>query len=65
MLIDWCDIFYGIWGCLFYIVDINECLSNFCCYNGICIDYVNSFICLCLVGFGGFMCDEGNWEKKM
>lgn len=40
---------------LFLFIDVDECVSLLCIY-GNCIDDVNSFYCLCDVGFSGIIC---------
>lgn len=34
-------------------MDINECVLNFCGVGGICINFVNVFFCVCVVGYYG------------
>ena len=38
------------------LLDIDECASNPCQNNGVCIDGVNSFECQCAAGFSGDLC---------
>lgn len=44
---------------VFLVVEIDECVYNFCQNNGICIDLFNDFYCNCLVGFNGLNCEIG------
>ena len=51
------------------LVDINECASNPCKNNGVCIDGINAFTCNCKDGYIGLECETGeihsfsNWNK--
>jgi len=38
-------------------VDINECESNPCQYNGTCRDAVNGYRCECIAGITGSNCE--------
>lgn len=38
-------------------VDINECESNPCQYNGTCVDLVNGYRCECIPGLTGDNCE--------
>ena len=40
--------------------DINDCLSNPCKNDGVCVDGVNSFSCNCAHGFVGDDCSTSN-----
>lgn len=40
----------------FSILEINECLSNPCGFNGQCSNEVNGFSCECNEGFSGDLC---------
>ena len=37
-------------------LDINECSSNPCQNNGVCVDGVNQFTCSCAAGYAGTLC---------
>uniref|UniRef100_A0A674DQP0 EGF-like domain-containing protein n=1 Tax=Salmo trutta TaxID=8032 RepID=A0A674DQP0_SALTR len=39
----------------FYLTDIDDCQSNPCQNGGTCIDEINSFVCLCLPSYGGWL----------
>ncbi len=41
----------------FDIVDIDECMSAPCHYNGTCIDKVNSYTCRCSTSYIGSYCE--------
>ena len=38
-------------------VNIDECISNPCQNGGECVDQVDNFKCICLVGFSGHLCE--------
>lgn len=38
------------------MVNIDDCVNNFCYYNVICLDFVNSYNCICLIGYTGKDC---------
>ena len=40
-------------------VDVNECASNPCKNNGVCVNRVNRFDCACKAGFTGSTCEKG------
>ena len=40
--------------------DIDECESNPCLHDGICVDEVNSYRCECNDGYEGTNCESGN-----
>ena len=44
---------------LFFIQDIDECVSSPCLNNGTCTDGVNTFTCTCEAGMQGNVCQEG------
>lgn len=43
-------------------LDINECVLFFCLNNGICINMIGLYICVCLIVFFGKYC-ENSKEK--
>eukprot|EP00912_Choanoflagellata_sp_UC4_P001407 UC4_evm2s871 len=45
----------GIWANC--DIDIDECRSNPCQNNGLCVDKSGSFYCECLKGYNGTMCE--------
>lgn len=38
--------------------EIDECLERFCYNNVICYDLVNNFICFCIDGYMGRLCEN-------
>ncbi len=44
----------------YFLVDTNECASNPCQNDGICVDGRNEYTCLCQTGFLGNNCQTGN-----
>ncbi|KAI7800776.1 putative sushi [Triplophysa rosa] len=40
-------------------IEVDECSSYPCQNGGTCVDKINSFICLCPVGFKGLTCETG------
>ncbi len=38
--------------------DVNDCIGVTCSGNGICIDGVNTFLCICNSGFTGRLCQQ-------
>lgn len=45
-----------------FFLDVNECDVFFCYNNGICINNVGLYICICVVGWEGYNCEEGIWN---
>ena len=39
-------------------MEVSECTSNPCHNHGQCIDYIGGYLCACLTGFHGDLCDE-------
>ena len=39
-------------------IDLNECASNPCKGGSTCQDRVNGYLCLCVPGYTGVLCDE-------
>lgn len=39
-------------------MNIDECESSPCQNGGVCVDKINSFACVCAVGFTGPNCEE-------
>lgn len=48
--------FYYYFIYFFCYVDVNECVLDLCFYGGICVDGINSYRCLCFLGWGGVYC---------
>ena len=46
----------------FLNLDINECESEPCHNEGMCIDEVAGYECQCQAGYAGAMCNIGNYE---
>lgn len=42
-----------------YLIDVDECVSNFCINGGICVDGINGYICICLLNYWGNWCEKG------
>lgn len=42
----------------FFVADIDNCQSS-PCFNGACVDGVNSYTCQCHSGFSGARCEQG------
>ena len=42
-----------------FSIDIDECASNPCSTNGVCVDLVGSYSCDCVAGFAGPVCNSG------
>ncbi|KAH3813040.1 hypothetical protein DPMN_141489 [Dreissena polymorpha] len=49
------------------ISDLNECMSNttedVCLHEGQCINTKGSFICQCMNGWSGKICEIGEWQE--
>jgi hypothetical protein len=45
-------------------VNVNDCASQPCKFGGKCQDQENGFICLCLPGYEGEVCDQGIFHVK-
>ena len=43
-------------------LDIDDCVSHTCSYDGLCVDGVNSYTCNCSGGYTGEYCLTGRWE---
>lgn len=43
----------------YHLTDINECESSPCLNDGTCTEGVNTFACVCTLGFIGVTCDTG------
>lgn len=41
-----------------FFIDIDECVSFFCVY-GNCMDQVNGYVCECIFGYIGVICEIG------
>ena len=44
---------------VFMFSDIDECLSKPCMHGAACVDGANSYICMCINGYGGHDCETG------
>lgn len=49
---------------LYIIVDVNECLLFFCGNNSFCVNIYGGFVCVCLYGYYGDLCEIG-WIFKI
>ena len=45
-----------------FILDKDECDTNSCRNDAICMDGVNSYSCSCLPGYEGDYCEIGNYR---
>ena len=43
-------------------LEMNECASNPCMFNGTCIDEHKGYNCSCLDGYYGSKCEFGNYS---
>lgn len=48
---------------LYFWLDIDECASQPCKYQGTCVDGVNGYTCICAPGYTGVECGIG--EKSI
>lgn len=46
---------------LYVFVDVNECLAEPCANQGTCINSNGSYSCVCVEGWQGMHCDEGEF----
>jgi hypothetical protein len=50
-------------------ININDCQPQPCQHNGVCVDGVNYFACLCKAGYSGSLCevniDDCKGESKV
>lgn len=44
---------------LHIIADVNECLSSPCGNNSLCVNTYGGFVCVCLYGYHGDLCETG------
>ena len=44
---------------IFYVLEINECVSSPCINGGHCVDEENSYTCNCQTGYTGNHCQTG------
>ena len=44
---------------MFYVSELDECLSSPCHNGSSCVDLVNSYECICPSNYKGFHCDQG------
>ena len=44
---------------IFFFSDFDECASNPCARGGTCIDQFDGFLCLCVAGYTGAICEIG------
>ena len=42
---------------LLIFVDIGECSSEPCQNGGTCVDEINAFTCICMIGYTGDVCE--------
>ena len=55
------QVFVVKWTCKilnYFIIDIDECASS-PCVHGNCTDKVNGYICNCVPGYTGVLCETG------
>ena len=43
----------------YFVLDIDECVSNPCLNEGTCGDEIGGYSCTCPQGFSGPTCDQG------
>ena len=49
----------------YLFIDVNDCAPNNPCQNnGVCVDGVNTFTCLCVPGFDGNQCQNSEYKSK-
>ena len=66
-------LYFSYYSIIIYKLDINECTSQPCTNGGTCTDLINSYQCICAVGFSGLLCQtslynfciEGNIRSKL
>lgn len=46
----------------FFLIDVDECVSQPCQNNGSCIDLINGYQCNCTNMFNGMTCTDGKLE---
>ena len=39
------------------VIGVDECWSSPCANGGTCVDYLNSFVCVCATGYTNTFCD--------
>ena len=44
---------------LYYLLDIDECISSPCWHGATCDDLVNGYTCACAAGYKGEKCEIG------
>lgn len=47
-----------------FTLDIDDCETNPCQNGGICVDQVNAFVCICISGWTGTICDSSKLEPS-
>ena len=50
---------------LIILLDIDDCLTNPCRNNGVCVDGVNAFTCNCARGYTGDDCSESKSHHEL
>lgn len=52
---------FWFWFWVFCFIDDDECVSDFCLNGGFCLDDINDYFCVCVLGWNGKDCENGEF----